>query len=248
MVTTFIMRFFGKIRNWFCDLWNRIYLFASRHQKLCFWLVSVLAFIIMFAWFYSKPYSDVDDFDFQNDFATHQKLTSPRQIFESQYALWKAHTGRVLAHGHLQLMLLMGKKTISAEMSAVLILVPLLTVLLALPEDKFQPLLVLLLMALFYYLNPLWDEVMWVTGFEVYITTAIPILLFLYVFTADLRGIKIKKWLNNAVVMSVLGFMAGCSVEAMAAGVGIVGLYMVFRMHENHVLKPRHVTAFLFLA
>ncbi len=227
---------------------DSIYEFGMKHKKVIFWLFMIFMFCLMAVYFYIIPYSDVDDTTYMVNLATGQPLTSIQDIVESQLSHWSIWSGRVLAHGHLQLMFLLGKPFLSAQMSFVLLFIPIMISKIVDKENRINPFIVLSSASLFFFMNPVWGEVLWVTGFQVYVTTTAWILLFIYLF---IQNIKFKKKLNtifnNIVTLSILGFMVGCSIEAMSVSMVAVVFVLLLKMHEENLLQVKHISAFIFM-
>ena len=243
-VMNLIYSILGCIRK----ITESVYEFAMKYKSIIFWLLIFLMFCLMTVYFYIIPYSSVDDMTYMNNLVTKQPLSSFLDIIQSQKSHWATWSGRILAHGHLQLMFLLGKKFLSAQMSFVLIFIPIMISKIVDKQNKINPFIVLSSMALFYYLNPVWNDVMWVTGFQVYVSTTAWILLFVYLFIQNIKfNVKSNTLTNNAISLSVLGFMVGCSVEAMSVSMVAIVFILLLRMKKEHLLQPKHISAFVFM-
>lgn len=236
------------LREWGGRQLDTVYEFGMKHKKIIFWLFMIFMFCLMTVYFYIIPYSEVDDTTYMVNLATGQQLTCIQDIIESQLSHWSLWSGRVLAHGHLQLMFLLGKPFLSAQMSFVLLFIPIMISKIVDKYNRINSFVVLSSASLFYFMNPVWGEVLWVTGFQVYVSTTAWILLFIYMF---IQNIKFKKKsntiLNNVITLSILGFMVGCSIEAMSVSMIAVTFIMLLKMHKENLLQAKHISAFIFM-
>lgn len=243
-----VMNFIRIILTFVRKVIESVYGFVMRHKNTIFWALMALMFCLMAFYFYIIPYSSVDDMTYMNNLVTKQPLSSFLDIIQSQKSHWATWSGRILAHGHLQLMFLLGKAFLSVQMSFVLLFIPIMISKIVDKQNKINPFIVLSSMALFYYLNPVWNDVMWVTGFQVYVTTTAWILLFIYLFIQNIKfNTKSNTLINNVITLSILGFMVGCSVEAMSVSLVAVVFLLLLRMKKEKLLQSKHISAFIFM-
>lgn len=240
----------SKIEETFTNLLHKCYDFFYKHRTLIFWLCIVLAASLIFLWTYFVPISRVDDTP--NLYVcldpAQGRISSLQDIIKTQIHFWNSWSGRVLLHGSLEFLLMMGKPIISLVSALVFISIGFLGSKLINPDNHYRKIQVLLILALFYYFNPAWNDVtLWTTGFAVYALPIPFVLTFLYCILNPLKNAKLEPWINNSIVFAFLGFVVGASNENVSVALVLLMLVYLFYLKSINKLEAKHIISYLFL-
>lgn len=188
-----------------------------------------------------------DDFKYHFFFdtmGTPYQATHRMRIWEvvpSMINHWKMCNGRIVAHGMLQLALMLGKTGFKILNSFMFILLGSLIYLHAsYGKKKSTPLLIFIYVCLWFFIPQFGMTVIWASGAANYLWNTVLILAFILPYRMYLTNQKVmEEGIGKLIVMGIMGVLAGCSNEnSGGAAVLLCLLYLLlYRCHKISVPK-----------
>ena len=204
--------------------------------------VAFIVFGILLVLNFHADYTS-DDFKYHFFFDTmgtpHEGTHRMRvwEVFSSMMNHWKLCNGRIVAHGALQLALMLGKTGFKILNAFMFVLLGGLIYLHAAYGKKKSPVLLVSIYAgLWFFLPQFGMTVIWASGAANYLWNTILILVVLLPYRVYLMNQKrMENSLRNLILMGVLGALAGCSNEnsggaLVLLGIMYIGMYYYYKM------------------
>lgn len=184
-----------------------------------------------------------DDFHYHFFFDTAENPTNLShrmrfwEVVSSMMNHWKLWNGRMVAHGALQLVLGLGKIGFKIFNSIMFILLGTLIYKHSMYGKKESiSLLVLIYVCMWFFLPQFGLTILWASGAANYLWTSVLILGFAFIYRVHLvNQSKIKDITRNTVIMTLFGFLAGCTNENSGGAVVLLclmflGLYRYYKL------------------
>ena len=201
-----------------------------RLQTCLFYGAIIMTFIFMMILNHLTPYA-MDDLHMWIHPVTGKPLESIGDVVESQWFGYFDHTGRVVSHFLWQAACFLfaeNKLPLDIFNSAVFTMMTVL-IYMHIKGTMKEPdviLLLFILVCLFSFVEGFGQVFLWVPGVFTYTWMVALVLLFLLPY---------RKGKGYAVVMFILGLLAGCSVENLSIGCSVVlYIYLYYRRKELH--------------
>ena len=184
----------------------------------------ILIFAVMFALNYLMPLHR-DDYDYSMIWGTTKHVESFSDVIESTYNHYLLHGGRLFTVFCLNFFLWLGKFPFDVANAIFFTALVILIYFHARREIKLDEPIILAVTGLLTWLSlPHFGEVaVWKSGSTVYLWSAVPALLFLLPYNLALAGkFNLRENILAAVIMFLLGLIAGCSVENLGVTVTLL--------------------------
>ncbi|MCI7222649.1 MAG: DUF6056 family protein [Erysipelotrichaceae bacterium] len=239
-----------KIEQNLVNIIYSIYNKLEKYKDFLFLIFIIFSSILLYMWVYFVPYNTVDDYQFMHIYCNESLdyIKSISDIVVTQAYYYFNWSGRVLLHGLLQFLLMIGKPVASLVIVLSIDLFAILASKIVDKNNKINKIAVLIIIALYYFLTPTWDElVLWVTGAIVYTIPITFVLAFLYLYTSVIKKCKLSKFIDNPIVFGFLGFIAGCSNEHVCLALDVVIFFTLIYFHKNNLLNSKHIIGYVSL-
>lgn len=209
-----------------------------RLQTSLFYGVIIMTFVFMMILNQLTPYA-MDDLHMWNHFVTGKPLESVGDVVESQRFGYFDHTGRVVSHFLWQAACFLfaeNKLPLDILNSAVFTTMTIL-IYMHIKGTMKEPnvlLLLFILVCLFSFVEGFGQAFLWVAGSFTYMWMVALVLLFLLPY---------RMGKGNAVVMFMLGLLAGCSVENLSVSCSV--MLCIYLYYKRKVLHSWEVTGII---
>lgn len=195
-------------------------------------------FLLMYALNYLMPLHR-DDYDYSMIWLTGQHIASLADVMESLWRHYLLHGGRMVAFFFLDVFLLVGKGIFDVANALMFLALVVLLTMHARRDGRFwQEPKLFAVMGVFAWLSfPHFGEVaVWKCGAAVYLWTGVIVALFLLPYNLHFRAMTqgvppARRWL--ALLMLVLGILAGWSVENLAVTVFVLAAGLSWRARRK---------------
>ena len=195
-------------------------------------------FLLMYALNYLMPLHR-DDYDYSMIWLTGQHIASLADVMESLWRHYLLHGGRMVAFFFLDVFLLVGKGIFDVANALMFLALVVLLTMHARRDGRFwQEPKLFIAMVFFAWLSfPHFGEVaVWKCGAAVYLWTGVIVALFLLPYNLHFRAMTqgvppARRWL--ALLMLVLGILAGWSVENLAVTVFVLAAGLSWRARRK---------------
>ena len=213
-----------------------------------FWnlVVTGIVFGILLILNFHADYTS-DDFKYHFFFDTmgtpHEATHRMRiwEVFSSMANHWKMCNGRIVAHGMLQLALMLGKTGFKILNSFMFILLGTLIYLHAsYGKKKSTMLLIFIYVCLWFFIPQFGMTVIWASGAANYLWNTVLILAFVLPYRVYLMNQKaMEDRVRNLAIMGILGIFAGCSNENSGGAMVLLCLMYIFLYRYHKIPVPK---------
>lgn len=213
-----------------------------------FWsgFVICIVFGILFVLNMHGDYTS-DDFKYHFFFDTmgtpHEGTHRMRvwEVFSSMVNHWKLCNGRIVAHGALQLALMLGKTGFKVLNSGMFVLLGLLIYLHASYGKRKSPLLLIFIyVGLWFFLPQFGMTVLWASGAANYLWNTVLILAFMLPYRVYLMKQKgMEDSFRGLILMGILGVFAGCTNENSGGAMVLLGLMYIGLYYYHKIPVPK---------
>ncbi|MDE7286563.1 MAG: hypothetical protein K2N55_06965, partial [Lachnospiraceae bacterium] len=213
-----------------------------------FWsgVVTCIVFGILLALNFHADYTS-DDFKYHFFFDTmgtpHEGTHRMRvwEVFTSMENHWRLCNGRIVAHGALQLALMLGKRGFKILNSVMFVLLGSLIYLHAAYGKKKSPMLLVFIYAgLWFFLPQFGMTVIWASGAANYLWNTVLILAFMLPYRVYLMNQKgMEERPGILILMGILGVFAGCTNENSGGAMVLLGLMYIGLYYYHKIPVPK---------
>ena len=197
----------------------------------------ILIFAVMFTLNYLMPLHR-DDYDYSMIWGTTKHVESFSDVIESTYNHYLLHGGRLFTVFCLNFFLLLGKFPFDVANAILFTALVILIYFHSRREIKLDEPIILAVTGLLTWLSlPHFGEVaVWKSGSTVYLWSAVPAFLFLLPYNLALVGkFNLRENILAAVIMFLLGIIAGCSVENLGVTVTLLTAAITFYLRKKNL-------------
>ena len=197
----------------------------------------ILIFAVMFTLNYLMPLHR-DDYDYSMIWGTTKHVESFSDVIESTYNHYLLHGGRLFTVFCLNFFLWLGKFPFDVANAILFTALVILIYFHSRREIKLDEPIILAVTGLLTWLSlPHFGEVaVWKSGSTVYLWSAVPAFLFLLPYNLALVGkFNLRENILAAVIMFLLGIIAGCSVENLGVTVTLLTAAITFYLRKKNL-------------
>lgn len=219
-------------------LYSKIqYFFANRDNiKGIFYIILFLIFCFIFLLNITYPlYADDWGYTFKTGSELTEKITSVKDVVESQHNHYFVHGGRVLLHSIGETLLLIGGNSADFINSLAFLLFIVFIYKISNINNRVKPFLLFVITIMVWFSFPAFSHVfLWSIGSAVYLWGGLITVVFLYMYTkAYVKQEKTERPVLKSVLFFFFGIVAGWTTENLGFGLIVILICLILYLKKK---------------